>query len=58
VTLLATNGWGKAESASFGYAALDAVCERFSTPLESTSVDCFVVKEEWDSMVRVWEKHS
>ena len=51
VTLLTTNGWEQAESASFGYAALDAVCERFSTLLESASVDCFVVKDGWESMV-------
>ena len=56
VTLLATNGWEQADSASFGYAALDAVCERFSTPLESASVDCFVVKDEWDSMVEYGKK--
>ena len=56
VTLLATNGWEQTESASFGHAALDAVCERFSTPLESASVDCFVVKDEWDSMVEYGKK--
>ena len=28
VTLLATNGWERSESPRFGYAALDAICQR------------------------------
>ena len=39
MTPLATNGWKQTESASFAYAALDAVCEGLRTPLESASVD-------------------
>ena len=41
VMLLATHGWER--SPSFGHTALDAV-----VPLESASVDCSVVEEEWD----------
>ena len=51
MTLLATNGWERSESASFGYAALDTVCERFQVPLENASVDLSLVQEEWDDMV-------
>ena len=51
VTLLATNGWGRSASTSFGYEALEAVCERFRVPLESANMDCSLVQEEWDDMV-------
>ena len=30
---------------SFGYMALDAVCERSAIPLESAGVDCSLVQE-------------
>ena len=50
MTLLATNGWERSESASFGYAALDTVCERFQVPLENASVDLSLVQEEWASV--------
>ena len=51
VTLLATNGWERTESPSFGYAALEAICKRFAVPLEGSNVDCSLVQEEWDDMV-------
>ena len=51
VTLLATNGWERTESPSFGYKALDMICERFAVPLEHANVDCSMVQEEWDDMV-------
>ena len=51
MTLLATNGWERNKSPSFGYAALDAVCVRFKVPLESASVDHILVQEEWDDMM-------
>ena len=51
LTILATKGWQRTESIPFGHAALDAISTRFQTPLESASVDCFAVKDEWDSMV-------
>ena len=51
VTLLATNGWERNPSPSFGYEALDVVCQRFRTPLENAGVDCSAVQDEWDDMV-------
>ena len=51
MTLLATNGWERSESPSFGYAALDAVCVRFQVPLEIASVELSLVQEEWDDKV-------
>ena len=50
VTLLATNKWEHSASTSFGYEALETVCERFHVPLESADVDCSLV-QEWDDMV-------
>ena len=51
VTILATNGWERSESASFGHAALKAICQRFQIPLEAASLDVSAVQEEWDDMV-------
>ena len=51
ITLLATNGWERSDSSSFGYAALDAVCQRFQVPLESAQVDCSLIQGEWDDMI-------
>lgn len=51
VTLLATKGWERSDSTSFGYEALDAICDRFQAPLENASVNCSLVQEEWDDMV-------
>ena len=51
VTLLATNGWERMNSASFGYEALESVCQRFCVPLETANVDCSLVQSEWDDMV-------
>ena len=51
ITILATNGWERSESTSFGYAALNAICERFQIPLEIASVDCSAIQDEWDDMV-------
>ena len=47
MTLLATSGWERIESASFGYAALDAVCQSFQVPLEGASVDLTLVQKEF-----------
>ena len=57
VTILATNGWERSESASFGHAALDAICQRFQIPLETASIDCAAVQEEWDDMVDYGKKY-
>ena len=51
VTLLATNGWERCASTSFGYEPLEAVFEQFRVPLESANMDCSLVQEEWDDMV-------
>ena len=57
VTLLATNGRERSESTSFGYSALNAVCQRFPVTLESGSVDCSVIQEEWGDMVEYARKY-
>ena len=54
VTILATKGWERSESASFGHVALDAICQRFQIPLEAASVECSAIHEEWDDMVDSW----
>ena len=51
VTLLATHGWERTSTPSFGHAALEAVCDWFSVPLEKAGVDVSLVQEEWDDMV-------
>ena len=51
IFLLSAHGWERSESPSFGYAALDAVTQRFSVPLETSTVDISLVQEEWDDMV-------
>ena len=45
VTVLATHG---SPTPAF---ALNAVCQRFSTPLEGASIDISLVPREWDDMV-------
>ena len=57
VTILATNGWERSESASFGHAALEAICQRFQIPLEAASLDVSAVQEEWDDMVDYGRKY-
>ena len=57
VTILATKGWERSESASFGHVALDAICQRFQIPLEAASVDCSAIQEEWDDMVDYGRKY-
>ena len=47
---LSTHGWERSE-VSFGYAALDAICQWFCVPLERAGIDCSEVQEEWDDMV-------
>ena len=51
VTLLSTHGWEHTENPSFGYAALDAICQWFGVPLERAGIDSSLVQEEWDDMV-------
>ena len=57
VTLLATHGWERSESSSFGHPALEAVCQRFSVPLEHAGVNLSLVLEEWDDMVEYGKQY-
>jgi len=45
VTLLAANGWERQEDTSFGYSAIDRLCEHFRTPFENA---LSLIQEEWD----------
>ena len=51
MTLLSTHGWERSENPSFGYAALDAICQWFRIPLERAAIDTALVQEEWDDIV-------
>ncbi len=62
VIILATNGWERSESASFGHAALEAICQRFQIPLEAASLDVSAVQEfnavdsgQWKNVLGVVE---
>ena len=46
MTLVATQVWEHTESPSFAHPALEAVCERFSLPLEHAGVDISLVLED------------
>jgi len=50
LTVLSINGWQRSEDPSFGYAALDHLCNWFSVPLEKAGVDQSVIQEEWDDV--------
>ena len=51
ITILATNGWERSATASFGYNTLENMCSRFRVPLQKANVNCSLVPEEWDDMV-------
>ena len=51
VTLLATHGWERSSSPSFGHASLEAICNWFTIPLGKASIDVTLVQQEWDDMV-------
>ena len=51
LTILATHGWDKTDSASFGYPALEWIAERFKIPLEKANVNLSLLQEEWDDIV-------
>ena len=51
LTILVTNGWERTETPSFGYPAIDFVCEMFVAPLENAGVNCSLVQGEWDDML-------
>lgn len=50
LTVLSINGWQRSEDPSFGYAALDHLCNWFCVPLEKAGVDRSVIQEEWDDV--------
>jgi len=45
LTVLSINGWQRSEDPSFGYAALDHLCNWFCVPLEKAGVDRSVIQE-------------
>ena len=51
VMLLATHGWERSSSPSFGHASLEAICNWFTIPLEKASINVTLVQQEWDDMV-------
>lgn len=51
LTILATNGWGKADNASFGHLSLSNICAHFQIPLEAAGVDLLLVEDEWNDVV-------
>lgn len=51
LTILATHGWDKTDSASFGYPALEWIADRFKIPLEKAKVNLSLLQEEWDDIV-------
>ena len=40
LTVLATQGWGRSETSSFGYPALEYLSERFAAPLQHANRHC------------------
>ena len=53
LTILATQGWGRSETPSFGYPALEYlhVSERFAAPLQHANIDTALLQGEWDDLV-------
>ena len=43
--------WERSDDPSFGYAALNHVCQWFSVPLDSAGIDRSLVREEWDDVL-------
>ena len=48
MTILATQGWEKTASPSFGHASLEEICHCFAIPLDKASIDSSAVQEEWN----------
>ena len=44
--ILATQGWERTASPSFGHASLEEICHWFAIPLEKASIDSSAVQEE------------
>ena len=51
LTVLATQGWGRSETPSFGYPALEYLSERFAAPLQHANIDTALLQGEWDDLV-------
>ena len=51
ITILSTQGWERSDDSTFGYTALDNICQWFCLPLDKAGVDRSLVKEEWDDIV-------
>ena len=49
--MVAIHGWERREAPFFDHTTLEAVCQRFSFPLQQAGVDLPLVIEEWDDMV-------
>ena len=49
--VLATQGWERTPSPSFGHNSLEVICHRFSVPLEKADINVSTVQDEWDDMV-------
>ena len=50
ITILSTHGWECSDDPSFGYIALNNICQWFCLPLDRAGVDRFLVREEWDDI--------
>ena len=50
LTILATHGWEKSESASFAYSAIESIAKRFEVSLMNASIDLSLLKDEWEDM--------
>ena len=51
LNVLATQGWGRDDNASFGYPALLYLSQRFQCPLQQAGIDIAALESEWDEMV-------
>ena len=51
LNVLATQGWGREDNASFGYPALLYLSQRFQCPLQQAGIDTAALESEWDEMV-------
>ena len=50
LTVLATYGWEKSESASFAYSDIESIAKRFEVPLTNASIYLSLLKDEWEDM--------
>ena len=51
LSILATQGWGRGDNTSFGYAALQYIAVRFQAPLESANIKASKLQGEWNELV-------